>query len=142
MNITKLFTGGIVGGIVFFLLGYLFYGLLFADFMASAAAVQPKASGVMRSMEKLNWLGLILGNLFAGFLIAYVLLKSNVTTLAGGLVTGAIVGFLMSSSVDLTSYGVTYINRIKGVMADVAIFTAMSAISGAIVGLVVGRGAK
>ena len=35
MNTTKTFIGGIAGGVIYFLLGYLIYGMLLANYMRS-----------------------------------------------------------------------------------------------------------
>ena len=137
MSITKFLVGGIVGGIVLFLLGYLFYGVLFASYLESVSTTQ--AIAVMRPMEKLYFPGLIVGNLFSGFLVAFVLLKSKTTTLGSGLVTGAILGFLVSAGIDCTIYGTTHMFRLKGLMADVAISTMMMAIAGAVIAPVMAK---
>ena len=131
MSMTKLLVGGIVGGIVLFLLGYLFYGVAFASFLESVST--PQANAVMRPMESMYFPGLIAGNLFSGFLISFILLKANITTLGSGLITGAIVGFLLSASVDCMIYGTSYMFRLKGLMADVAISTMMMGIAAAII---------
>jgi hypothetical protein len=131
MSITKFLVGGIVGGIILFLLGYLFYGVLFASYLESVSTTQ--APAVMRPMEFMYFPGLIVGNLLSGFLLAFVLLKAKSATLVSGLITGAVLGFLVSASIDFTIYGTTYMFKLKGIMADVAISTAMMAIAGAVV---------
>lgn len=137
MNMKKLLIGGIAGGILYFFLGYLFYGNLlnqyFKDHMGSA-------TGVDRAMDQFQWWALILGNVLSGFLIAYIFFKSAVASLASGLVVGGIVGFLMSCSYDLIMYATTNLTSKHAILADVATFTVMSAIVGAVVGAVMGMG--
>ena len=136
MNTKKIFIGGIVGGVLYFLLGYLFYGVLltqyFKDHAGSVIADKP--------MEQIIWWALILGNLFSGFLLAYVFSKSGVATLSSGLITGGLLGLLMSASYDLIVYATTNISSKHAMCADIATFTVMSAIAGAIVGAVMGMG--
>jgi uncharacterized membrane protein len=135
MNTKNFLIGGIVGGVVFFLLGYLFYGNLLAGFFHDHPGT---ATNVDRAMGDFQWWALILGNLFFGFFLAYVFIKSGVTTLTSGLIAGAVLGFLVSASIDLTMYGTTNIASKKMIAADIATTTLMAAIAGAVVAAVIG----
>ncbi len=83
MNTKNFLVGGIVGGIVYFLLGWLFYGNLMMQYFHDHPGT---ATGVERHMDNFEWWALILGNLFTGLLIAYVFTKSGVSTLMSGLI--------------------------------------------------------
>ncbi|UEG49572.1 hypothetical protein LK994_13100 [Ferruginibacter lapsinanis] len=131
MNFKKLFIGGIVGGVVFFLLGWLIYGIMLMDFMSSHTAL-PAPIGVSRPMPMFPYL--ILGNILSGFLLAYIFLKANVNSLMGGLTLAAVVGLLISSSYDSIMYATTYLASRTAVLADVVAFTVMCAVSGAVIG--------
>jgi membrane protein YqaA with SNARE-associated domain len=137
MNSQKFFFGGIVGGIVFFLLGYLVYGLLLKDYFDahhSAGAVD---------MSKMIWWALILGNLFSGFLMAYVLGKAKVSSAGGGAGVGFTFGLLMALSVELISHAIGRgMKDITGMAVHIIVYAVMSAIAGAIVGWVMGMGAN
>ena|SRR5690242_1438095 len=137
MNTKKFFLGGIAGGVAFFLLGYLFYGMLFSDFFSKNAG---SATGVSRQMDQFVWWALILGNLLFGFILSYVAGKAKIRTLGSGLIAGAILGILFAASFDFTSYGTSNLMTIKGVWADIVILGVMAAIAGAVVGLVRGMG--
>lgn len=139
MDIKKLVIGGIAGGVAFFLLGWLIYGNLLMNFMASHPGT---ATGVNRSENDMDFMYLIIGNLAMGFLLAFIFIKGNVSGLAGGLVTGIIVGLLMAVSIDCMMYGTTHILSKTGMAADVGAATAMWAITGALVGLIMGMGKK
>ncbi len=139
MNTKKFLIGGIVGGVVYFLLGWLFYGQILAQYFQGHPGT---ATGVDRAMDQFIWWALILGNLLSGFLLAYVFSKSGVSSLSSGLITGGILGFLMSSSYDLIMYATTNITSKHAMLADVATFTVISAITGAVVGAVMGMGNK
>ena len=134
MNFKKLIVGGITGGILFFLLGWLIYGILLMDFMKAHPG---KATGVNRT--DMDMLYLAVGNLLSGFLIAYIFVKANVGSLANGFITGAVLGLLMSASFDCISYGTTFIASKKMIMADVIAATLMTAVVGAIVAMVMGK---
>lgn len=135
MNTKNFLIGGIVGGVLYFFLGYLFYGVLLTDFFREHPGT---ATNVEREPENMVWWALILGNLLFGFLLAYIFAKAGVSTLSNGLVTGGIVGFLFCTSIQLTMYGHTNIMSKQGMAADIAAFTVISAIVGAVIGAVMG----
>lgn len=136
MNLQKTFLGGIVGGIVYFLLGYVFYGLLLKKFFESNG--MPAVD-----MDKMVWWAMIVGNLAGGFLLAYILGKANASSAGTGAGIGFVVGLLMSLSFDLIMYGVGQNHMsAKAIAADVAVSAVMSAIAGAIVAAVMGMGKK
>jgi hypothetical protein len=134
MNSQKFIVGGIVGGILYFLLGYVFYGLLLKSFFDS--------NGMAVNMDNVKWWAMIVGNLAGGFLLAYILTKGNVSTAAGGAGTGFVVGLLMSLSFDLVMFGIGKGMELKGVAADVAVAAVMTAVIGAVVGWVLGMSKK
>lgn len=134
MSAKKILLPGLAGGVAYFFLGYLFYGILFKNTMVSPVA------GVMRPMEQMIWWALITGSLLHGILIAYVIDKTNTFTVINGAITGTIVSFLVSASFDFTMYATTYINTHTTVMYDVAISTVIGAITGAIIALVASIG--
>jgi ABC-type anion transport system duplicated permease subunit len=134
MNSQKFLVGGIVGGILYFLLGYVFYGLLLKSFFDS--------NGMAVNMDNMVWWAMIVGNLASGFLLAYILSKGNVSTAGGGAGTGFIVGLLMSLSFDLIMYGIGKGMALKGIAADVAVAAVMTAVIGAVVGAVLGMSKK
>ena len=134
MDTKKLVIGGITGGLLFFLLGWLIYGNLLANFMNTHPGT---AIGVNR--EQMEMLYLVTGNLLAGFLMAFIFVRANVNSLSDGLVTAAIVGFLMTASYDAVVYATTNISSKKMMLADVIASTVLSAIIGAIVGLLMGK---
>jgi hypothetical protein len=135
MNTKNFIIGGIVGGVVFFLLGWLVYGNLLTQYFQDHPGT---ATNVDRAMDQYEWWALILGNLLFGFLLSYIFAKAGVATLTNGLITGAVVGFLMCSAIDLTLYGTTNIASKRAIAADIVAFTVMSAIVGAVIGAVNG----
>ena len=135
MNSNKFLVGGIVGGVVYFVLGYVFYGLLLKNFFAE--------SGMPTNMDNMIWWALIAGNLAAGFLFAYILGKANVSTAGGGAGVGLVVGLLISLSFDLIMYATGQgMKELKFIAADIAASTVMSVIVGSVVGWYYGMGKK
>jgi hypothetical protein len=137
MNIKKLLMGGIAGGIVFYLLGWLIYGILLMGFMNE----HPGLAGNLSRAEP-DFMYLIIGNLAMGFLFAYIFIKSGITSPASGLVTGGIVGLLMGVAVDCITYATTTVTSKTAMAADVAGLVVMTAIGGAIIAMVIGMGTK
>src|SRR5512143_586689 len=74
MNTNKFLIGGIIGGIAFFLLGWLVWGMLLMDFMTNNAGT---ATGVMKAQGDMVWWALIVGNIFSGLFVSYVLNKAG-----------------------------------------------------------------
>jgi len=134
MNSQKFIVGGIVGGILYFLLGYVFYGLLLKSFFDS--------NGMAVNMDNMVWWAMIVGNFAGGFLLSYILSKGNVSAAGAGAGTGFVVGLLMSLSFDLMMYGVGKGMSLKGIAADVAIAAVMTAIIGSVIAYVLGMSKK
>ena len=135
MNTKKFLIGGLVGGIVYFFLGYLFYGKLLSDFFQKNAGT---ASGVDRAMDQFEWWALILGNILSGCLLSYVFGKSNVSSVGSGLATGAAIGLLTAAAHGFITYGVSNLMTTTGLLGDICTFTVISGITGAVVGWVCG----
>ena len=135
MDIKKLLMGGIAGGILFFLLGWVIYGMLLMNFMNS----HPGAAGNIARAQP-DFLYLVIGNLAMGFLMAYIFIKANVNSLGSGLVTAAVIGLLMAVGYDCMIYATSTAISKTGMAVDVAASTVMSALTGAVVGAVLGMG--
>ena len=137
MDIKKLLMGGIAGGVLFFLLGWLIYGMLLMNFMSTHP-------GVAGNIEKNppDYLYLIIGNLAMGFLMAYIFIKANINSLGSGFITGGVIGLLMGVGYDSVMYATTTVISKTGMAVDVAAFTVMTAIVGAVVGAIMGMGKK
>lgn len=135
MNIKKVFIGGIAGGVIFFLLGWLIYGMLLTGFMNS----NPGASGnIMRPQPE--FLYLAIGNLSLGFMIAYVFDKAGISTVGNGFVSGGILGLLIAVGYDCMIYATTTTISKKAMAADVLVTMVMAAIAGAVIAAISGMG--
>jgi uncharacterized membrane protein len=138
MDFKKFLIGSLVGGIAYFLLGYLFYGLLLNSFF-SQHSIAP--SGSMKAMADIIWWVLVLGNLFMGALLTYIFLKvGSVKSFGSGAGTGAAVGFFLWLSIDLINFSTQNSFTHKSLLADVVVGIVMTAIAGGIIGAVLGMG--
>jgi hypothetical protein len=129
MKFKNFFIAGIVGGIANFLLGWLFYGILFKDFLP-----QVDESSMRYDL-------LFLGCLIFSLFIAFIFTKwAEITQAATGAKAGAIFGFFYSLSVNLfmlsdPKHGTTY----EMMIIDVAISIVMTAITGVVIAIVNGK---
>jgi uncharacterized membrane protein len=115
------------------LFGGLLYGVLFAGLFASNRG---SATGVMKTPPDLLWVGL--AHVPFGVLLTLVVQWRGKTTAAGGALTGAILGFLMAASYDLSQYGTTNLWTLKLTLVEPLITMVMIAAAGAVVGMVLG----
>ena len=137
MSNSKIFTAGLVGAIVAFLLGFIVYGNLLAEFFVENSG---SASGVMRGDDEMQWIPMILGHLTWGLLFAVIFGRwANITTFATGAKAGALLGFLIGASFDLIQLGSTHIPNLTGVIVDIIVMSIISAIVGGVVGWFLGR---
>lgn len=129
-------VGGIIGAVLFFLLGWLVYGMLFMDMMAGYMN-----TACTRPMEEMNMGLMVVGNLGFGFLYAYVLSSSErFASMQGGAIGGAVLGLLMSLSYDCMIYAQsTMMTSFNGVIFDVVTWTILSAVVGGVIGWWLGR---
>lgn len=130
----KVLVGGIIGGLAFFLLGYLFYGLLMVDTLAKCTSCQ-------RPMEEINFVLLGLGNLFIGWTIAYIYSRmAGVASFSGGMTAGALIGFLLALGFNLIDYATsTTVGSMTCMIYLVVIHVVMWGIVGGLIGWWIGR---
>jgi hypothetical protein len=134
MNMNKILVGGIVGGIAFFLLGWLIYGIILMDFMAANSN-----QSIMRPMDQMIWWALILANFAWGFLLAVIFGWSSTSGWMAGAKKGAIIGLIMALAIDLSYYAMsTMYSSMTTVCVDVLATVVMVAIGGAIIAWAMG----
>ncbi len=132
MNTKKVLIGGIVGGIAYFLMGWLIYGVLLMDFMTSNST-----AGVMKTQDQFIWSALVVSNLIYGLLMSYVInAVGHITSSGKGAITAATTGLLVVAGYDLGMYATSNVSTMNVVLADIAAVTVMSFIAGAIIVMV------
>jgi|WetSurMetagenome_2_1015567.scaffolds.fasta_scaffold807601_1 hypothetical protein len=133
---TKTLVGGLLGGVAFFVLGWLIYGMLLGTMMESHTNMN-----CMRPMADMSWPIMIAANLVWGFTFAYIFSKASIAGVSAGATQGAILAVLIGLSMDLFMYGTTTLYpdlTVAGI--DVVINVIMGAIGGAVIGWWFGRG--
>jgi hypothetical protein len=132
---TRIIVAAVAGGAALFLLGFLVYGLLLEGWMESQMV---KHDGLMLTTP--NWVTLIIANIVWALLLTLIFDRwATIRTFAGGLIGGAMVAFLVILNKDLMT--VSFMNMFSSytpVAVDVAAFTVIGALSGGVVGAVLG----
>lgn len=126
MNTKNFIVGSIVGSIVYFLLGWLVYGILFKDIYSSEEFPH-------------SLLFVFLGCLFFASLVSYVFVKwANITQWTTGAKGGAIIGFFYSASMNFYIYSGMEVNY-RNIGLDVVLSIIIGAIVGAVIAFVIGK---
>jgi MFS family permease len=134
MNIKKFAIGTIVGGVLFFLLGWLIFGILLNSYMHSHGA-GPIGHRADRGPV---WLYLIAAQFVFAALYTFIFLKANVKGWMEGLIAGGIIGGLSTAAFDFMTYSFTTLLSKKGYTVDIIASAVMAAIVGAVLGVVLG----
>lgn len=129
----KLIISTIVGAIIFFLLGWLFYGVIFINNLDTMRSL-------MRPASDMKWWALIVGQILQAFILAYLFMKTykGESPFKEGLIFGIATGALMCGPYVFymwSSFRVTY----RAVIADALISFVMILIVGIVIGLIFGK---
>jgi hypothetical protein len=113
MNMKRFAVAALVGGITMWVVGYLIWGLVFADFFAANTG---SATGVIRDAILL-W-ATALGTLSFAVLVTLAVNSADGSSVGEGFKIGATVGFLVWLSADFITYGVTNIWNQSAVLSS------------------------
>ena len=131
----KILRGTLFGGIVYFLIGWLVYGILLMD-LFSANMNQCAA----RPQGEMIWWAIIVSNLTSALLLTLFLKWSGAKGFLDGLKIGALFGFLVALTFDLSSWSMTTMYSNFGLLvADVAVSTVVLGIVGMAIVLLWGK---
>jgi len=136
MDTKKLLMGTVVGGITYFILGWVIYGMLMMSMLAEYSN-----PACMRAETDMVWWAMIAGNLSFAALLTFVFQKTgNVNSFGAGAQFGGALALLFSVSVDLMMYATsTMMTSPMGIVLDVAAATVMGAIAGGVIAAVTGN---
>ena len=125
MNAKNLLVSGIAGSVAYFLLGWLFYGILFTSLFTTGGEE--------------NLLFIYIGCLAYSLLLAYIFLKwAAISVFKNGALAGITIGFFFSVSMNFFMYAMMPPNW-TAIIADVLITMVSTAITGGIIALVIGK---
>lgn len=123
-------TATIAGGVTLFVLGFLIYGVLLADFFANDAV----------SAEPIWW-AVTLGQLLSAAFLAVILGWKGVATGKEGFHAGAVVGALMGLAFGLMMYGtMDNVHTMATLIGDTVVSLVMYGTAGAVIATVLNRG--
>lgn len=135
--LTRVLAATVAGGIIFFALGFVVYGLIL-DPMVMKPNMNPEAAKLMK--ESPNFVPLVLSNFVSAFLLAYIFEQwASIRTFVGGMKAGAIIWFLIGLSFQLMF--LAFMNMFTGytpMIADIIGSVIMGAIGGGVIGAVLG----
>jgi len=130
----KFLRGTIFGGISYFFLGWVVYGILLMGFLSAnmnQCAARP---------DEMIWWAIILSNFSAALLLTLFLKWFGAKGIIDGLKIGALFGFLYSLTVSLSSWSMTTMySKLSALMVDVLASTVVLAVVGMIIVLTWGK---
>ena len=134
--VVRLLAASIAGGIAFFILGFVVYGLILDPMVMKPNMIS--YPGLMN--ETPIWVPLVLANIVNALLLAYIFdTWAGIRTFMGGLQGGAVVMFLIALAFQLMF--AAFMNLSKNftpAIADILGSTVMGAIGGGVIGQVLG----
>lgn len=134
--VTRLLAATVAGGIAFFILGFVIYGLILDPMVMKPNMIE--YAGM--SKDPPMWIPLVLANMVSAFLLAFIFDRwANIRTFSGGLKGGAIVWFLISLSYQLLF--MAFMNMSKNYIpfvSDIVGSFLMGGLGGGVIGAVLG----
>lgn len=129
MKTKNFLVSGVVAGIIYFLLGWLFYGILFVDYFPD----QPEESTKTMVL-------IFLGCLTYGLFIAYIFTKwAQISTAGTGLKAGAVIGLFIALFYNFFNMAMMSETTYEMFAMDTAITVISTAIIGVVAGAVNGK---
>ncbi len=131
----KILRGTIFGGVFYFLLGWLVYGILLMDFFSTGMN-----QCLNRPEGDMVWWAIIVSNLAAAMLLTLVLKWSGAKGFIDGLKTGATLGFLYALIVNMSFLSMTTMfNNYGTLVADLIVSSLVFALTGMVIVLLWGK---
>lgn len=131
----KILRGTIFGGILYFFLGWLVYGIILMDFYSAntnQCANRPEGEMI--------WWAMILSALIVALLLTLILNWAKAKVVVDGLKTGAIFGLLYTAAMDLSMWSMTTMYSSIGLLLiEIVVNTIVYALVGMIIVLTWGK---
>jgi hypothetical protein len=131
----KNIIGGLLTGVLIFILGSLIFMLLLGQYFADNMIAYP---GLFRAEPE--YISLVLTCLSYAYLLTYVFSIGGIAGAQKGFMAGLIIGLLVQINVDTYLYSQMHLMGKKLILIDIALNGLMSGIAGAFLGWWNGRG--
>lgn len=122
------------GSVTMLLVGFLLYGVLFAELFRQGALTIP---GVMKQQPEILWV--VAGQIGFGILVTLIVSWRGATSFVDGGRTGAIFGFLMAIGYDFAQYGMSNLWTLKATLLDPFITAVLVGSAASVIGFVLSR---
>ncbi len=133
MNPRRFLWASLAGGVVLFLLGGLFYGLLLSSFMEAHSA-----GGVVKDPPDFG--PLVIGELLFGVFLTLIISKWPVARgFSAGARAGALIGFLLGLSFNLSFYATMNVSDVVAIPVDTLVTIVRTCLAGGVIAAVLGR---
>ena len=130
----KILRGTIFGGISYFFLGWVIYGILLMGFLSA------NMNQCAARTDEMIWWAIILSNFTAALLLTLFLKWFGAKGIIDGLKIGALFGFLYAATVALSSWSMTTMyTGLGALIVDIIASTVLFAIVGIIIVLTWGK---
>ena len=136
--LARVLAATVAGGLAFFLLGWVLYGLIL-DPLVFRPNANPEAMKFMNDHP--DFVFLILANLVAAFLLAYIFDRwATIKTFAGGFIGGATIYVIIALYMQLMFAAfMKFSSGLMPIIVDIIGTTILGGLAGGVVGLVLGR---
>ena len=132
MTAQRIAIGTVVGGVVFFVLGFLVFGIALADFFASNSAPN-------LTREPFNLPAIAVGQLGAAAALTLILSWTSASNVTESAKIGALVGLLTGIGIDFTTFGTSTIQNLNVTLVGPVVRSALWAVAGAAIAAIAGR---
>jgi len=131
----KILRGTVFGGIAFFLLGWLVWGILLMDF-----SMNNYDQSIYLPEDEMVWWALILSNLILALFLTLFMKWGGAKTVLDGIKYGAIFGALYALSIDLGFFSMTHmIFNVSAILVDTLAYILVTGLTGLVIVLTWGK---
>jgi len=141
MRNNKFIWAVLAAAVTFTLLGWVTYDLLLKSFYDSNSGLPAEIhSQVFKADDQMNMGAMIVSNLAGALLLTTILMWGNFTSAMSGAKAAAIICLLMGLSIDFGFLSFSNLFTMKLAFGDIIANTLMGTITGAVIGMVLGKG--
>lgn len=131
----KILRGTILGGITFFFLGWLVWGILLMNF-----SMNNYDQSIYKPENEMIWWAMIVSNLILAMFLTLFMKWGQAKTIVDALKIGAIFGVLYALSIDLSFYSMTnMLLHFTAIIVDALAYIVVCGLTGLVIVLTWGK---